>query len=247
MSPDLLAGSVGDPQSLNRYAYVLNDPCNLVDPLGLEQCTLRISVSYSAGFLPSSLQKRVLTTLEAIFANAGVNVAFVNTAPDVSVMIGVPIPQSGASGSNAANVWNPNIPLSHSSVDFGKLLVEGGGSRTTGLADAIARVAAHELGHSLFLPHNSLPRSIMSGPQDPFSESSFSDAEGINLQGRCEFLRRQGRGGAGGRVGAGYGFWLFRAIYGLTTKPESGGWGFSYSWTIGVIGWQPVWVGPRRR
>jgi RHS repeat-associated protein len=35
-SPDLLAGSVGDPQSLNRYAYVRGDPVNLVDPLGLD-------------------------------------------------------------------------------------------------------------------------------------------------------------------------------------------------------------------
>jgi RHS repeat-associated protein len=37
-SPDLLAGSAGDPQSLDRYAYVLNDPVNLVDPLGLRDC-----------------------------------------------------------------------------------------------------------------------------------------------------------------------------------------------------------------
>jgi RHS repeat-associated protein len=34
--PDLLAGSIGDPQSLNRYAYVRGDPVNLVDPLGLD-------------------------------------------------------------------------------------------------------------------------------------------------------------------------------------------------------------------
>ncbi len=38
MSPDLLSGGVGDPQSLNRYAYVLNDPVNLTDPLGLDPC-----------------------------------------------------------------------------------------------------------------------------------------------------------------------------------------------------------------
>ncbi len=34
-SPDPLAGSISDPQSLNRLAYVANDPSNLVDPLGL--------------------------------------------------------------------------------------------------------------------------------------------------------------------------------------------------------------------
>jgi RHS repeat-associated protein len=35
MTPDPIAGSMLDPQSLNRYAYVLNDPTDLVDPLGL--------------------------------------------------------------------------------------------------------------------------------------------------------------------------------------------------------------------
>jgi RHS repeat-associated protein len=35
MSPDPLEGSADNPQSLNRYAYVQNDPVNLVDPLGL--------------------------------------------------------------------------------------------------------------------------------------------------------------------------------------------------------------------
>ena len=34
-SPDPIAGSIADPQSLNRYAYVRNDPIDLMDPLGL--------------------------------------------------------------------------------------------------------------------------------------------------------------------------------------------------------------------
>jgi RHS repeat-associated protein len=35
-SPDLLAGNILNPQSLNRYSYTLADPVSLVDPLGLE-------------------------------------------------------------------------------------------------------------------------------------------------------------------------------------------------------------------
>lgn len=35
-SRDILSGSVLNPQSLNRYSYVLNDTTNLIDPLGLD-------------------------------------------------------------------------------------------------------------------------------------------------------------------------------------------------------------------
>jgi RHS repeat-associated protein len=36
LSPDPLGGDVTNPQSLNRYAYVLNNPTSLTDPLGLD-------------------------------------------------------------------------------------------------------------------------------------------------------------------------------------------------------------------
>jgi RHS repeat-associated protein len=36
MSVDQLTGGLAAPQSLNRYAYTLNNPVNLVDPLGLD-------------------------------------------------------------------------------------------------------------------------------------------------------------------------------------------------------------------
>ncbi len=48
-SSDLLAGSIGDPQSLNRYAYVMNDPVNLVDPLGLSPAELATTVQLLPG------------------------------------------------------------------------------------------------------------------------------------------------------------------------------------------------------
>ena len=36
MTPDPTGGDVSNPQSLNRYAYVLNNPASLNDPLGLD-------------------------------------------------------------------------------------------------------------------------------------------------------------------------------------------------------------------
>jgi RHS repeat-associated protein len=36
-SPDPMAGSIADPQSFNRYAYVTNDPVNFIDPSGLSE------------------------------------------------------------------------------------------------------------------------------------------------------------------------------------------------------------------
>ena len=35
MTPDLLGGDITNPQSLNRYAYALNNPTTLTDPSGL--------------------------------------------------------------------------------------------------------------------------------------------------------------------------------------------------------------------
>ena len=36
LSPDPVGGNITNPQSLNRYAYVLNNPTSFVDPLGLD-------------------------------------------------------------------------------------------------------------------------------------------------------------------------------------------------------------------
>jgi RHS repeat-associated protein len=36
LSPDLLGGRLADPQTLNRYSYVRNNPLNFVDPTGMD-------------------------------------------------------------------------------------------------------------------------------------------------------------------------------------------------------------------
>lgn len=47
MSVDPLAGDVGDPQSLNRYAYVQNNSINFTDPTGM--FTSNVFVVYTGG------------------------------------------------------------------------------------------------------------------------------------------------------------------------------------------------------
>ena len=66
MRPDPAAGSVANPQSLNRYAYAGNDPINSSDPLGLftwpciidginQPCQLALSIIQSGAFSSASI------------------------------------------------------------------------------------------------------------------------------------------------------------------------------------------------
>jgi RHS repeat-associated protein len=47
MTPDALGGDITSPQSLNRYAYALNNPETLTDPLGLDPSDCRVNASGS--------------------------------------------------------------------------------------------------------------------------------------------------------------------------------------------------------
>ena len=50
MTPHPLGGEVSNPQSLNRYAYVLNNPTTFVDPLGLFEAVPPGCFALSSGF-----------------------------------------------------------------------------------------------------------------------------------------------------------------------------------------------------
>jgi RHS repeat-associated protein len=54
MSPDRVAGSVTNPQSLNLYNYALNNPLSLVDPTGLAYCPPAILNTTVDGAPPAS-------------------------------------------------------------------------------------------------------------------------------------------------------------------------------------------------
>jgi RHS repeat-associated protein len=51
LTPDPLGGRITNPQSLNRYAYVVNNPTTLTDPLGLDGCNVW-NVSYEGSGSP---------------------------------------------------------------------------------------------------------------------------------------------------------------------------------------------------
>jgi RHS repeat-associated protein len=61
-SPDPLSGGLDDPQSLNRYAYAHNDPCNQIDPLGLAStCVLNVRLKNGKGVALSDADIKAIT------------------------------------------------------------------------------------------------------------------------------------------------------------------------------------------
>ncbi|MBI2677145.1 MAG: RHS repeat-associated core domain-containing protein, partial [Candidatus Koribacter versatilis] len=51
LTADPLAGSIGDPQTLGRYAYTAGDPINLSDPTGMQTCDSANTIEQKAACL----------------------------------------------------------------------------------------------------------------------------------------------------------------------------------------------------
>ena len=75
--PDPYDGSYNfsDPQSLNRYAYVQNDPVNFADPSGL--CTFNVNLN--ASDLTSQQIKTIKQTMQGLFSAAQQRLVFNNS------------------------------------------------------------------------------------------------------------------------------------------------------------------------
>jgi RHS repeat-associated protein len=165
ISPDpagLAAVSLVNPQSWNRYAYVLNDPCSLVDPLGLDTCKFNVQLNLSGGpSLGKNDVAKIETSINAIFGrtqsdgnSVGITFNFQGD-PDISLRL-----------------WNVPGWLAPTLAEYGIFGCEGFVCEPTafynvvasknfpvGTLDAVAIVSGHELAHGLLnqpdQPYNS--------------------------------------------------------------------------------------------
>jgi RHS repeat-associated protein len=170
LSPDPVHGGVTNPQSLNRYAYALNNPCSMVDPLGLDACQLNVSINNQTG---QNLDLGAIgAAIKQIFDESSVGqinqvgVNFVTSGQtDFTLtfnnngVAGGPsgnATQGGTTGQVFANLYPPSVYLGYTNTFLGL-------------------IGAHEMGHGLAnvpdLPFKQYGATLMSidsnlGPPD---------------------------------------------------------------------------------
>jgi RHS repeat-associated protein len=100
-SPDPLGGNLADPQSLNRYTYVLNNPLRYTDPTGMYTCQDSTDCSSAADkkfeAALASLRTSTGDTARAAAAYGGVN-------EDNGVTVGFDLTKRGENGSTVSTL-----------------------------------------------------------------------------------------------------------------------------------------------
>ena len=168
--------------------------------------------------LTSALQQSIEATLQSLFGpeiglrfNVGgvgavnINVGTIGAAPGINLDS-----QMGGYVTSSPN----GQPSNYGIVDIGVVRsaqywpVQG---QKLTFGAALGQVAAHELGHELYLPDYEFG-GIMAGG-NPFVPNMFTSTGKTNLLNRCQYLKNHpkgggsGRGGVGGGSGGGYPGW----------------------------------------
>ncbi|MGB7729571.1 MAG: RHS repeat-associated core domain-containing protein, partial [Candidatus Acidiferrum sp.] len=217
-SPDpagLAAVDPTNPQSWNRYAYVLNSPCSLVDPLGLASCQFNISVTVnpSTGLSNQNLVNALIRAANIFSQGTDANGNTVsanftmNSGGDYTLSF-----TNSPTLSDAAGVTLFPGFLSTSYVYVNQLSVGGAGT-----ALALGAVAAHELlqhnipgfsgyGHGNLPPSNigAVSHTIdqLTGPISP-NNLALTPGQIGKLFNKCQKLHPPSRGASSAGGGAG--------------------------------------------
>ncbi|HEV2992213.1 MAG TPA: RHS repeat-associated core domain-containing protein [Candidatus Angelobacter sp.] len=216
LSPDILGGSVLNPQSLNRYAYVLNNPCTLIDPYGLTpQCTFTVSGG-------SDLSQAAKNEINRILNQASVQANFVNgSTADVTLVQNDTVhtvdPKTGAAleGRTIGTTSYLNNGLIAQEFEPTTAPPRGPYNDWSNLDLGLGRVTAHEFAHVFLGPaHNTNdPTNLMGGhTEDIIFYPSGADHFQLDKNQRAKLLsackdlvkkRGPGRRGGGGGGGGG--------------------------------------------
>jgi RHS repeat-associated protein len=184
LTPDpaaLRAINPRNPQSWNQYSYVMNDPCNLTDPLGLTPCTFNVRLEGNV------TDKKVLQNLKdeirRIFqsANVGLDVAFPSNISDYDLSV-----QQNVGSEHVSEDALGFTPHSGTTVfDYGSVYasrVEAKAPSTlqnsANLGISLGRAGAHEIGHYLLQQVDHSTSGLMQA-KFPYGDALFKpDANG---------------------------------------------------------------------
>ena len=191
MVPDpagLAAVDITNPQTWNRYAYVTNDPCDQVDPLGLfsSNCQFNVAIDNQVGLSAgqiSGIENRINSIFGATTGTNGESVGvkfgsgtadstltLTNMSPLTSlyfrIMTGPGTVYGAQSSLLSPRVYVNNIPF--------------------GGTDAIGGVGAHELGHEFTgigdLPYSAQGANIfMLDTAPPFNPQGPSQTGALSI------------------------------------------------------------------
>jgi RHS repeat-associated protein len=175
MSPDPLAGDISNPQSLNRYSYVVNNPCNLVDPLGLK-CTISVSnlgnrlspiqASIVGGEILSLLWEYDVDATIVSGKNADFNVLIASNPEEYGMKNVKP---SAVAFTYRSTEGGPIEPVGWAFIDRVTQFT-GAGRASWDLGTALGRATTQEFGHWAFQSDTHVPRTFM---QDVFSGNQW--------------------------------------------------------------------------
>jgi RHS repeat-associated protein len=247
-SPDPLGGDITNPQSWNRYAYALDNPCSVTDPLGLDpQCRFNVAM-INANALTTPQFQAMQSEFESVLDHAGVGVSFVQPGnADYTITVSPYNPPRYDPKPRQNTVLgftptDPNTPVGASVAERGVLnygfvlasnLAAMSSMSAATLGPAAGAVAAHEFGHwALPLPIDGKFQGIM-GPsggeltQTPIP-SQFTALQAQRLQGRCQALHGTNNGSGGAGSGGGWTLGGPGGEFALT-----GGWESSLFWLQG--------------
>ena len=220
------AADLTNPQSFNQYAYVTNNPTNLVDPLGLDHVTVvdgcvYVVAAFYMGWDPSAGVSTIINSQSLIGCNPNASVADPNCPPG-SVCVSLP----GGGGGAPSNTGHVVGCLARGA------LVGAGGSLLAAGAVGLASLAGPEAGAAV--AGGLFVAGVVGGATTLYS--AWTNASNGNYAGAAYDLGSLAGGvGAGSVVGG--------AVGDSINPPATRGWSFGRDFANRwkpSLGWNPL-------